>query len=422
MADSTNNRRYELLLPEYYPIKLIGAFIAVDFIVGCAYNCSFCISKRHPSREQLFKEGIILKNPVSPEQMYGWLKTMPSYNAGVQIRIGHDTDAGLQFDSSSKLIEMIDKDHSVTYLTRKPFTREEEAFFSNYRRNILLKLTATPRSNPLETTRNPMNLVRSAENLDPRMLYWTIGPLVEDSKHDAVKIIESLPEGSRVFLKKLNYAGLPHLDAVPPIPDHEYGMLERLALDKGHILTEYFCNSLARVGRGFFDVDKISQQEDQNKADRETGYCNSCTSERLCHEPLDMDDFNRQLDEQLEFLGLHIIEEPKKTGHRSFEIKVNEPSSRGEETYLNHAIKPAVSININTREHGRSQGGSFCNINREVLKRWYNNRFLPVTELNNVAKMVLNDIRHVFHKRGQDQNIFTEDTPLPRIPVLQKCK
>ena len=78
----------------------------------------------------------------------------------------------------------------------------------------------------------------------------------------------------------------------------------------------------------------------------------------------------------------------------SFELKVAEPSSRGEETYLNHAISQPVSIKINTREKGISQGGSFCNVELEVLNRWRKNGFLPVEELSKSAANTLVKIRN----------------------------
>jgi len=398
-------RQYEALLPEYYPVKLIGAFISLDFIVGCSFNCNFCISKRHPSRKELFEEGIVLDNRVLPQKMYQWLQSMPSYQAGVQIRIGHDTDAGLEFEKSAKLIDLIDNKHSVVYLTRKPFTANEVDFFRKYRKNLLVKPTATPRSQSLQITRDPVNLVRSTSEIDDRILYWVIGPLVDDNQKDTRRVLEALPKRSKLFLKKLNYAGLPHLDNVPPISDVDYEGLEQFALDKGHLVTEWFCNSLARVGRGFFDVDKIEQQLDSPKKDRELAYCQSCPSHQICYGDMDLGDFRRQLNRHLKLLDLHLLDEPTQTGRRSFEIRVAEPSSRGEETYLNNVINPPISININTREQGRSQGGSFCNVNREVLKRWYSNGFFPVTELNNVAENILDDVRRIFgNKQVSSEN------------------
>jgi len=398
-------RQYEALLPEYYPVKLIGAFISLDFIVGCSFNCSFCISKRHPSRKELFEEGMVLDNRVLPQKMYQWLQSMPSYQAGVQIRIGHDTDAGLEFEKSAELIDLIDDEHSVVYLTRKPFTVNEVDFFRKYRKNLLVKPTATPRSRSLQIARDPVNLVRSTLEIDDGILYWVIGPLVDDNQKDTRRVLEALPKGSRLFLKKLNYAGLPNLDNVPPISDVDYEGLEQFALDKGHLVTEWFCNSLARIGKGFFDVDKIEQQPDSPKRDRELGYCQSCPSHQICYGDMDLVDFRRQLDRHLKLLGLHLLDEPTQTGRRSFEIKVAEPSSRGEETYLNNVINSPISININTREQGRSQGGSFCNVNREVLKRWYSNGFFPVTELNNVAENILGDVRRIFgNKQVSSEN------------------
>jgi hypothetical protein len=381
------------LLPEFYPIKPVGAFIAADFIAGCKFDCSFCISKRHPSREALFRRKWIISNEVTPGKMHQWLKQMPSFQAGVQLRIGHDTDAGLQFEKSAELIELIDPNHSITYLTRKPFNAEETGFFGTYRENLLMKLTATPKSRSLGVHRDPLRLVRSAERVDPRMLYWVVGPLVADNYEDCVKILEALPEGSSLFLKELNYAGLPHLGGVPPLSGDNYSRLEDFALKRGHIITEWFCKSgLARIGRGFFDVDKLTQQYHAAKKERELEYCRNCGSNSACHSELDLTRFNEQLAKNLKFLGLTLLQPPKRTGARSFEIKVDEPSSRGEETFLNHVMDQPVSININTREEGRSQGGSFCNVDRRVLKRWYESGFLPVTELNVVAENLLREM------------------------------
>ena len=411
--DRQRDKEYEHLLPEFYPVKLIGAFISLDFISGCSFNCNFCISKRHPSREELYKEGLLLDNRVSPRKMLNWLRSMPSYRAGVQIRVGHDTDAGLEFEKSSRLIELIDPDRSIVYLTRKPFTAPEVEFFRTYRRNLLLKLTSTPRSGSLGVSRNPLNLVRSAEALDNRMLYWVVGPLAEDSFEDAAAVIESLPAGSSLFLKPLNRDGLPHLANVAPMSGNDLGRLEELALRRGHVVTEWFCRQgLARLGRGFFDVDKITGQKDPAKRERELSYCGACPSHDICHGDLDETAFRKALDQKLAELGLSLSAEPKRTGPRSFEVSVAEPASRGEETYLNNAIDQPVSITLTTREQGRSQGGSFCNVDRDVLKRWYENGFFPVTELNSVAENVLRDIRRMFCTNGRSPHHLAKDGTL----------
>jgi len=410
MARRTYDKRYEHLLPEFYPLKLIGAFISLDFIVGCSFNCSFCISKRHPSREELYEEGLVLDSRVPPKKMLSWLHSLPSFRAGVQVRIGHDTDAGLEFEKSARLIDLIEEDRSVVYLTRKPFTEPEVKYFTPYRPNLLLKLTATPRSASLGVKRNPLNLVRSAEPLDPRMLYWVVGPLVRDSQEDTEEVLRALPKGSTLFLKRLNTTGLPHLDPVPQMEDREYARLEELALSRGLLVTEWFCKSgLSRIRKGFFDVDKITGQPASPKRERELGYCTDCASNAICHGELDRASFEKQLRTHLYFLGLTLAGDPVRTGNRSFTVTVQEPSSRGEETYLNHAIHPPVSITLSTREKGRSQGGSFGNVDRLALKRWYENGFLPVTELNTVAGNVLRDIRRLFCRNGHETEHLAEN-------------
>jgi hypothetical protein len=393
MNRRTTSRTYDALLPEFFPVKLIGAFIAVDFVVGCRFGCAFCISRRHPARQSLFDAGMALDTRVSPRRMLAWLRSMPSYRAGVQIRIGHDTDAGLEFDKSAELIELLDPDRSVVYLTRKPFTTRERAFFAGARPNVLLKLTATPRSAALGITTDPMELVRSAAGLDPQGLHWVVGPLVEDGEADAQRILEALPAGSRLTLKPLNTAGLPGVSGVAPMPPDALARLEAQAWARGHAVSEWFCRGgLARVGQGFFDVDKLTGQADPVRCGQDLVTCAACPSHPLCHAPLDAPVLLGRLDRELAVLGLTLTAPPVRTGPRTFRLEVVQPASRGDETYLAHALGQPVAFKISTREPGISEGGSFCNVDTAVLRRWYAAGFLPVTELNAAAEKVLEDL------------------------------
>ena len=65
----------------------------MDFVAGCSFGCRFCISRRHPDREALFRRGRVVDLGLEPAQVLDWLESMPSFRAGVQLRIGHDTDA-----------------------------------------------------------------------------------------------------------------------------------------------------------------------------------------------------------------------------------------------------------------------------------------------------------------------------------------
>jgi hypothetical protein len=395
-----SKRQYEPLLPEFFPVKLIGAFISVDFVVGCPFDCAFCISRRHPAREALFDARVALDTRVSPRKVLAWLRSMPSYLAGVQIRLGHDTDAGCAFEKSADLIELVDPGRSIVYLTRRPFRAAERTFFARPRANVLLKLTATPRSATLGVRPDPLELVHSAEGLNPRRLHWVVGPLAGDSLPDAERIIDALPQGSRITLKPLNPLGLPDLQAVPALPTKALLGLERRAQGRRLVVTEWFCrNGLAEVGRGFFDVDKITGQLDLGRRALDLVTCVECPSRMQCHTELDAEAFEHRLARELRTLGLTLAAPPERTGPRSFTLHVAEPSSRGDETYLNHAVGQPVSITLSTRERGRSEGGSFCNVDAAVLRRWWAHGFLPVSELNVAAENVLGDLRRLLGDR-----------------------
>jgi hypothetical protein len=395
-------RSYDPLLPEFFPVKLIGAFISVDFVAGCSFGCRFCISRRHPAREALFSEQLVVENRVSPRKVHAWLRAMPSWQAGVQLRIGHDTDAGLQFEKSAELLSLVEPDRSVVYLSRKPFTEREQGFFATYRPNLLLKLTATPRSGALGVTADPVTLVRSAWTADPRMVFWVVGPLCDEAgaEDEARRVLDALPPGSHLQLKPLNVAGLAGLGAAPMTPA-ALARLEAHAAARGLVATEWFCRrGLARVGRPFFDVDALVGQPPSPKRDRELAVCRDCRMEAACHGPIDEAEVRGRLEAALREVGLTVLSPPVRTGHRSFDVAVREPSSRGDETWLGLATGTPVRVRLSTRERGASEGGSFCNVDQRVLRRWYATGFLPVTELNRVAGNVLSDVRRLVRERG----------------------
>jgi hypothetical protein len=319
---------------------------------------------------------------------------MPSYRAGVQLRLGHDTDAGLSFEKCAELVELVEPGRSIVYLTRKPLTAREQEFFARGRSNLLLKLTATPRSPTLGVTRDPMALVRSAAHLDPRRVHWVVGPLAEDGLEDARAVLDALPAGSRLTLKPVNLAGLPSLAAAQPLGAEPLHDLEARARARGLVVTEFFCSAgLAQVGRGFFDVDRLTGQADQGRRALDLVTCAGCPSRTQCHGPLDEGLLRRRLEAELRVLGLTARGPPERLAPRSLRLAVEEPASRGDETYLAHALGPPVRVTLSTRERGPSEGGSFCNVEPAVLRRWWATGFLPVNELNAAAARVLEDLR-----------------------------
>lgn len=407
-------RTYDTLLPEFFPVKLIGAFISLDFVVGSRSACSFRSSRRHPARQALFDAGVAIDTRVSPRRMLAWLRSMPSYRAGVQLRMGHDTDAWLQFDKCAELIELLDPGRSVVYLTRKPFTPSERAFFAVPRSNLLLELTATPRSAALGVTQDPLELVRSAAGLDPRGLHWVVGPLTSDGEAEAAHLLRALPAGSRLTLKPLSAAGLPALAGVAPLAPAALARLEALAHQRGLMVSEWFCRAgLARVGQGFFDVDKLTGQADLARRAHDLITCTSCPSRTQCHSPLDEAALLARLARELLVVGLTLTAPPIRTGPRALRLPVAEPSSRGDETFLSHALGQPVAITLSTRERGAGEWGTHGNVDPAVLRRWYATGFLPVTELNATAEKVLDDLGRRQAARRSLAELGPEMTPAP---------
>jgi len=371
--------------PEFFPIKPLGAFLSVDFVAGCSFGCRFCISRRHPDREALFRRGRVVDLGLEPAQVLDWLESMPSFRAGVQLRIGHDTDAGLELEPSADLVARLPADRSVLWLSRRPLTARAREVFGRAGPGVLLKLTATPASRALGIDEDgAAELLRSARPLPAGRVFWVLGPLAADSEASAARLIDRLPVGSFAHLKPLNVAGLPAVADVAPLGPATLARLEARAAERGIRCTEFFCRlSLAPLGRAFFDVDQI--------ADRRV--CDGCPSRALCHAPVDEVALARGLERELRGLGLTPLGPPRRTAARSFEQDVAEPSSRGDETYLSHALGAPVRIRLSTREPGATEGGSFCRVEEAVLRRWQERGFMPVADLERAAQRTLETLR-----------------------------
>lgn len=191
---------------------------------------------------------------------------------------------------------------------------------------------------------------------------------------------------------------------------------------------------MGRLGQGFFDFDKIALDPDLARRERELSYCDPCPSKPVCHQEVDRDNLLEQLRDQLEFLGLTLIPEstigPKPVewlGPKTLNVRVMEPSSRGEETYLNHILNPRVSINllsllkrdsgvIGAEEAVRSHGGSFVFVSREVLSRWWLKDFFPVNDMNNIGESIMWAVER---KLGFK---FWEQFPVEAPPSLIPCR
>ena len=394
-------RSYDSLLPEFHPLKLLGAAISVDFVVGCQADLPYCEARRHPARQALLDPGQALDTRISPRRVLAWLRSMPSYRAGVPLRLGHDTDAGQAFSKGAELIELLDPGRTVSYLTHRPFTREERDFFATPRPSLLLELTATPRSAALGVVRDPLELVASAAGLDPRGVHWVVGPLASDGEAEAARILEALPAGSRLTLRPLDGVGRPGPGGEAPLGAAALARLEARAHARGLAVTEWTCRGgLARVGRGFFGVDRLTGQADLARRAHDLITCAACPSRTQCHGPLQEEPLLARLKRELEVLGLTPTARPARSGPRAFRVEVAEPVAEGDEAYLSHALGQPVAIALASRAPRSGEAGSALGADPAVLRRWYATGFMPVTELNLAAEKVLEDLARRREARG----------------------
>ena len=135
-------RRYDALLPEYFPVRLVDDFIRVDFAAAAPGG------------------GPALDARISPRRMLAWLRSMPSYRAGVPIRIGQETGAGVAAVKGAELAELLDPGRPAVWVARQPLTPAERALLSRPRGNLLLEAHLQPGA-----AGDALALVRSAEGL-----------------------------------------------------------------------------------------------------------------------------------------------------------------------------------------------------------------------------------------------------------------
>jgi len=276
----TTSRPYDDLLPDFYPVKLLASAITVDFLVGGQTDE---VADRIPgaARAALREAGVALDTRVSARKVLSWLRSMPSYQVGVQVRLGFD-DTGLAFDKLVELVPLIDAARSVVYQARRPLTDRERAFLATARHNLLVEMTATPRSEALGVTADPLEIAHSAASLDPAGVHWFIGPLAADGLEDAIRLVEALPRGSRITLRPQASDLLVAIQAASGLDADQLDRLEQVAHRNGHTVSDWACrNGVARVGRGFNGVDQITGQKDLVRRAHDLFTCSGCPSRTL---------------------------------------------------------------------------------------------------------------------------------------------
>lgn len=381
-------RHYSLLLPDLHPVKLGADHIAVDFLVAGPGAATGAVpaSPRGTLTSAAMAGAGVFDTRVAPRRVLAWLHSMPAYRAGVPVHLGRHSDAGLAFEKVEELLGLLDPGRAITYFSRRPLGPAERAYFATPRSHLLLELSVAPRCAPLGHRLDPLELVRSAAGLDPRRLHLEVGPISAEGLADAARIVEALPAGTRLTLSPWEGEAAAGLH---PLPPGALDGLTDLAAGRGLTVTPWRCREgLARVGRGFPEVDRLTGQQDLGRRALDLITCGGCPSRTQCHGDLDEAALQARLGRELRALGLTSTAPLRRTGPRSLLVEVAEPTAPGDQAYLSFALGQVVAVTLaSPASEPRTAGPGAA-----VLRRWYATGFLPVTELNAAAERALEDL------------------------------
>ncbi len=364
---------------EFYPIKLVGGFIVTDKKIGCL-GCSFCLSNRNDFIKKLYSKNVhFIPEYITPQNIAKMLLNMkPITKAKIPLRLGHNTDCFYQWDYVNELYKLIPKENPVIALTRLPLPSEYKTLFQN-QKNIILKLSLTPKSKLLNYNSDVDNILQSITDIPKENIFILIGPVAVDSFESTKEIINKIPSGYWIDIKKLTTAGI--LPSNYAATTEQIENLREIAIKKNLIVTDYFgCKIRVNMNRPFYKAFSSPQYiKDTCK--------NFCPNYILCYKEKNINDLNKFVIEEAKEIGLTLkrINEYETDKLQYFsEI----PVSRGDETYLSELSNIEVLLNI---KEG-SQGGSFANEDIEIHKRWEKYNMLPTTELNKLSIKIYSDL------------------------------
>lgn len=354
---------------EFFPVKLIGGFIAVDHHVGCA-GCRFCLSRRHHVWENLFSQGLHLDpKHLAPEDVRRILDGMKSFHrAGVPVRFGHNTDAHYQWTFGENLYRLLPETHPFIMLTRYSPGKSRLRLFQG-QSNLLLKLTITPPSRQLGVRSDIEGLLETVWAIPPENLYVLVGPVAKDSLAAVTPIVDRLPAGTWMDIKAVTVSGIPGMEERFRPPASTIDALRKYAAGRGLMVTDYFgCVIRRRLQRPFY------------KAVGSPAYmletCSRCVNTDLCHTHVDTSTLDRRVRKEASAIGLSLcgaIREGEKFIYAS-----DVPTARGDETYLSERVGRTVRFAATPKG---SRGGCFSQEAMAVFRRWEETGMFPLSEV-----------------------------------------
>lgn len=366
-------------LLELFPIKLVGGFIALDQHAGCQ-GCTFCLSRRHLLWPKVYKHNWHYDSLFdSPEQAKSILNEMRSFRqARVPVRFGHNTDCAYQWDFGVSLYRMMPPEQPFIFMTRHPVPEEHLSLFDR-QANLLLKLTITPPSRLLGIHPDVEALVRTARSVCPDNLYVLVGPVTEDNYTAVPFIIDKLFPGTWVDIKPLTCSGIPGMKWVRPADRKIIDTLRDSAFYRGMTVTDYFgCLLRRRLHRPFYKAGEAAKYIRRS--------CRWCEQRDLCYRDQRSAPRIDEIRCHAKSIGL-TLGEVKELGHRVLHFECEQPTSRGDETFLSEMT--GHRVHLSSVPCG-SEGGSFDQTPDEILERWEAYAMLPTSRLIPLAERAVN--------------------------------
>lgn len=370
----------------FYPIKLVNGFISCDFKIGC-YCCKFCLNRRYADWNDLLNTGKIFKNTLTPEYAVKLLyKTKSFTNAKVTLKIGHDTDMSLEEDEAQELFLRLPSDYPIVFMRRGKILNEHKKFYQKKYPNLLVQLTLTPRSDFLDTFKNPFEILDTFRGIKTSMFY-VIAPVLQENFAEAKKLISLLPPDSYVNIKLLTTKKIPGIIDIAEPNISLYDELCNYAKSRGCYVVSYMnCVVRSRIGYTFHKCGEFVHERNIWQL-RWSKYCK--VKEKCVNELSEPDEVSDIMN-ALSYLKLTLKKNIKKIGFKTFNVVVNEDVNFGDEAYL----REITGLKVNLINENRKTGSS---LSKNIHNRWKTISFFPVEEVHQLGKECYETVKKILY-------------------------
>jgi hypothetical protein len=354
---------------------VVNGFVTCDFQLGC-YCCKFCLNRRYPDWNELLKQNRIIRNPLGIPQAARLLFKVKAFTqAKATLKIGHDTDMSLEEEQAQELYTLVPADHPVVWMRRGKLLPAYRDFYMKERRNLLVKVTLTPRSGFLEVDRDPFEVLNSFGGVRCAMVYF-VGPVCRDNLDEAREIVAALPAGAPVWVKELIVKDSPYFKASADPVTARVEELRRFAAESGHPVADYLnCLVRAEVGLPFHKRGEFVSEPNE----WELLKCRNCRTLSACDVRLTETQERKRIRAALDDIGVTEYQRPEKFGYKSFRVIVKEDVNFGDECY----VREKACLKVDLCSPGRKTGTS---LTASIVDRWRRKDFFPVDELMDLAR------------------------------------